>query len=50
MFGQRQVVRVIGRRQTEGVGEDKRLVVQPHGVAEFDAKSEEVVEMLGRCV
>ena len=48
MLGQRQVVRVVGRRQIEGVGEDKRLVVQAHGVVIIDGKGEEVVELLGR--
>ena len=50
MLGQRQVVRVIGRRQIEGVGKDKRLIVQSHGVVEFDGEGEEVVEMLRRCI
>ena len=42
LLGQRQVVRIVGRRQTEGVGKDKRLKVQPRGVVEFDAETEEV--------
>src|SRR4051812_23935439 len=33
MLSQRQVVRIVGRWQTEGVGQDKRLKVQPHEVA-----------------
>ena len=46
MLGQRQVVGVVGRRQTEGVGQDKRLIVQPGRVVEFDGEGEECGEML----
>jgi hypothetical protein len=45
MLGQRQVMGVVGCRQTESVGEDKRLKVQPHGVVEFDAEIEEIAQL-----
>ena len=32
MLGQRQVVRIVVRRQIEGVGKDKRLKVQSAGL------------------
>ena len=48
MYGRRQVVGIICRRKTEGVGENQRQIVQSHRVAEFDLECEEVVEMLGR--
>src|SRR5215204_2456813 len=48
MLGQRQIVGVVGRRQTEGVGEDERLKVQPCRVAVFNRKGEEVVELVSR--
>ena len=48
MLGQRQVVGVVGRRQAEGIGEDKRLMVQPCGVVKFDGKGEECGEMFRR--
>jgi hypothetical protein len=38
---------VVGRRQAEGVGEDKRLVVQPRRVVIIDGEGEKVVELLG---
>lgn len=49
MLGQREVVRVVGRRQAEVVGEDKRLIVQPGRVVIFGREGEEVVEMLRGC-
>lgn len=49
MFGQRQVVGVVSPWQAEGIGQDKRLIVQPHGVVIIDGEGEEVVEMLSRC-